>query len=73
VRDPRDVFCSILDTLAHEGGRVRVVVYERFCDDKPALVADLAAWMGWPCDPGVCAQLQDRQTSVTRTQGCTLM
>jgi hypothetical protein len=108
VRDPRDVFCSILekanagmptrmlefsrlgvrdggadgfseaygiyartilDTLAGEDGdRVRVVVYERFCDDKPATVSELAAWMGWPCDPRACAQLQDHQLGPANTK-----
>ena len=51
-----------------EGERVRVVVYEAFCDDKPAAVAELAEWLGWPCDRAAIASRQDEQLGPAHTK-----
>jgi hypothetical protein len=48
--------------------RVRVVVYEAFCEDKLAVVSDLAAWIGWPCVRTVIARRQDEQLGPAHTK-----
>lgn len=108
VRDPRDVFCSIMEKVragmatrmlefsrlgVEKGGadgfaeayriytaiilgaldgpasaRVRIVLYEAFCEDKCAAVSQLADWMGWRCDLGVIASRQYEQLGPVHTK-----
>jgi hypothetical protein len=48
--------------------RVRLVVYESFCYDKSAVVAELAAWIGWPYDAAVLASRQHEQLGPAHTK-----
>lgn len=51
-----------------ERERVRVVVYEQFCDDKLATVEQLSAWVGWPFDRAAIDGEQDRQLAPVHTK-----
>jgi hypothetical protein len=51
-----------------DGVRVRLVVYERFCEDKAGAVIAVAGWIGWPCDPSVIASRLHEQLGPVHTK-----
>lgn len=60
---------TLLEALdGPQGERVRVLAYERFCDDKAAAVAELAAWVGWRCDAAAIAPRAERQLAPAHTK-----
>jgi hypothetical protein len=60
---------TVLGTLdSAEGRRVRLIVYETFCEDKPAAITELAEWIGWPCDRVMIASYQDEQLGPAHTK-----
>jgi hypothetical protein len=61
-----DTVLGALDSA--QGRRVRLVVYEAFCEDKPGAIAELAAWIGWSCDRAAIASRQDEQLGPTHTK-----
>jgi hypothetical protein len=59
---------TILTASVAGAERLRLTRYDEFCVDRPARIAALADWLGWPFDRQICESIQSRQLGPVDTK-----